>query len=133
MSQIERKAAGAGTPTATTNSQIRRTGVSSKELCEIPASWGGNFVDFDFYDTAATTNVCAIRFGTDSSVDVDLTTATGKSSNAFTATVVLEPHIVLGHLGSKSRYISSAWTHFAFICTAATGKLCAVLTTTGEE
>ena len=129
MSNIERKAASAGTPSTATLGAVRRTGVTTAEVCAIPAQWLGCFVDFDFYDTAATTNIVGIRFGTADTVTVDLTTATAKTGAAFDTGGTTQPHIVLGHLGSKSRFIDSTWTHFAFICSAATGKLGCVLTT----
>lgn len=94
------------------------------ELCITPTEWTGKYVEFtaigcDFF----------IRFGTTAGVQVDATTASTNTAGALTAPGAKEPHLAIPSGSSKHERILATWTHFAFICSNATGKVYMCLAT----
>ena len=126
--RAEREAAAVATPTIA-DTTFRRTAVTTAEVVQIPAALLGKYVEFSFYDTTTPTSTCAVRFGINSSVDVDLTTASTSTPPGTPTAGTKEPHLVIAAGASKHERVDPAWTHFAHIATATTGKLCFVLKT----
>lgn len=93
------------------------------EMCVMPAEWVGKYVEF----TAIDCNMF-VRFGTSSGVQVDATTVSTNTAGTLAATGK-EPHLEIVSGSSKHERILVTWTHFAFICSNATGKVYMCLAT----
>lgn len=109
-------------------------GTTGSVVAAIPTAWLGQYVDFEFVDTAAPTNISYVRFGNANTVAATISpgaSAIDGTTKAMTAIAVTEgSHMRLHHGMAKSvRIPLTGVTFFAHIEGAATGRLKMTLST----
>lgn len=131
MSQVEIYAASAGTPASGTT---KRASViapgNTTDWLTTPADWLGKYVRWTFVG-AAPTDVCYVRFSATTAPTVSLT-ATVVASNVLAASAA-EPDLVLPNGVPVDDILDKRFLFFAFIASAASGKLYVQLKTFGFD
>lgn len=129
-SKSERQASDVGY----TGDSYELAGTTGSVVAAIPDAWKGKYVDFEFIDTAATTNISYVKFGSVNTVAATISptaSAIDGTTKAMTAIAAdAGSHIRLHHAQPRAiRIPLTGVTYFAHIEGAATGRLKMTLST----